>query len=340
MSDGREVFRRKENGWVVTVSLIVFLILALCFSVRPEGKAAVDSGYRPVMKTFGRVIAVAADSRTAKRCIKIAFAEIHKADELMIVYSSHSNLGKANGSTFKQVVKVSEQIHAVLQKALELAQVSAVASDSTFTKSVNPSPWAVEVNPSPADAEVRSKVDCGTLMLDSNDMSARSGVDGVKVDWSRMVRGYAIDRAVETMQSCGATGGMVCVGGIVRCFGTPPPGESAGANKSCSALKLTNAALVICRADRLFTSIETKMCNRMNRAGSGFSPDGQIGVAIISKDATTACALVTAVSVVGVENGLALIETMPESEAILIPSDPECELVGTSGVEKYILAGS
>jgi len=59
-------------------------------------------------------------------------------------------------------------------------------------------------------------------------------------------------------------------------------------------------------------------------------------VTIISKDAITADALATAVSVMGPETGLALIETMPETEAISISPQPDFKLTKTTGAESYI----
>jgi hypothetical protein len=38
----------------------------------------------------------------------------------------------------------------------------------------------------------------------------------------------------------------------------------------------------------------------------------------------------------GKEKGLALIETIPETEAILMTSAPEYELIKTSGAEKFM----
>jgi hypothetical protein len=44
----------------------------------------------------------------------------------------------------------------------------------------------------------------------------------------------------------------------------------------------------------------------------------------------------TTVSVMGAEKGLALIERLPQTEAILIPSQPEHKLIKTTGAERYI----
>jgi thiamine biosynthesis lipoprotein len=59
-------------------------------------------------------------------------------------------------------------------------------------------------------------------------------------------------------------------------------------------------------------------------------------VTIIAPDAISADALSTAVSVLGQEKGLALIETLPNIEAILIPAGPAAQPIFTTGAGSYI----
>ena len=68
-------------------------------------------------------------------------------------------------------------------------------------------------------------------------------------------------------------------------------------------------------------------------------PDEQcklVSDTIIAPDATTADALSTAVNVLGPEKGLALIERLPDVEAILIPTDKTAELIFTTGAKAYV----
>ena len=69
---------------------------------------------------------------------------------------------------------------------------------------------------------------------------------------------------------------------------------------------------------------------------TGASAQGLSSVTIISQNAIDADALATAVSVMGPQKGLALIETIPQTEAILITPAPHYQLIKTSGAEKYI----
>jgi thiamine biosynthesis lipoprotein len=58
-------------------------------------------------------------------------------------------------------------------------------------------------------------------------------------------------------------------------------------------------------------------------------------VTIISQGAIDADALATAVSVMGEEKGLAIIENTPQTEAILITPSPEYQLIKTTGADRY-----
>ena len=70
---------------------------------------------------------------------------------------------------------------------------------------------------------------------------------------------------------------------------------------------------------------------------TGKSAEGLSSVTIITGNATYADALATAVSVMGAEKGLALIEKLSHTEAILIASPPEYKLTKSTGAEKYIV---
>ena len=328
--------------------------LAPRLSIGPRGRIEVDSGHRPVMGTFARVVSVAADSRTAKKAIEAAFEQLHSVELLMSTYRDDSETGKINHSAAKEPVRVSKSTFEVLQKALEFSKLSDGAFDITVGALSDLWRSAAEANSVPSDAELdeaRSVVGYEKLILDGNDMSVRFAVDGMKLDAGGIAKGYAIDRAVEAMQRCGAIGGMVDVGGDIRCFGAPPRGKKRwligvqdpsetetviNTGRYLLVLKLTDAAVATSGHYRRFTLIKGKKYSHIIDTETGSGSDGLASVTIISKNATEADALATAVSVMGREKGLALIETIPQTEAILISSAPNFERIQTSGAEKYI----
>ena len=214
---------------------------------------------------------------------------------------------------------------------------------------------AAEANAVPDDAklaEARAKVGCEKVILDANQMSVRFAVEGMKLDLGGIAKGYAIDKAVEAMRNYGAVGGMVDVGGNIRCFGTPPKGKTHWLiglqdpdvkseihfemDKPLLKLKLNNAAVATSGHYRRFALIQGKKYSHIIDTKTSSSSDKLASVTIIAKDAITADALSTAVIVLGAEKGLALIEETPDTEAILITSPPTYEIIKTVGAEKYI----
>ena len=343
-----------EIAIIVGASVVLALYIFGC-----NRRVEEDSGYRLVMGTFAHLKAIAKDPRKAKKCVETAFAELKKVDDLMSDYKSESEISQVNRDAFKRAVKVSKSTFEVLQKSTEFSRLSEGAFDITIGPLAELWRTAAEVNSVPADAELelaRSKVGYEKLILDANEMTVRFAVDGMKLDLGGIAKGYAIDKAIEAMRAGGAVGGMVDVGGDIRCFGLPPKGkktwrigledptEPQGGNQTLAVsagrvllvLKLTNAAVATSGGYRRFVLIEGKKYSHIMNRVSGESAEGLSSVTIIAQNAIDADALATAVTVMGPEKGLALIETIPKTEAILIMPPPEYQLIKTTGAEKYI----
>ena len=211
---------------IVAASVILALYISGC-----NRRAEEDSGYRLVMGTFAHIKAIAKDPRTAKKCVEAAFTELEKVDKLMSDYKSDSEISQVNRDAFKQAVKVSASTFEVLQRSAEFSRLSGGAFDITIAPLAELWRTAAEVNSVPTDAELelaRSKVGYEKLILDPNKMTVRFAVDGMKLDLGGIAKGYSIDIAVEAMRAAGAVGGMVDVGGDIRCFGSPPKGKKHG----------------------------------------------------------------------------------------------------------------
>ncbi len=349
---------RKSLWLEIAIIVGASVILALhIFGCNPRVEE--DSGYRLVMGTFANLKTIARDPHTAKKCVETAFAELKKVDKLMSDYKSDSEVSEVNRDAFKRAVKVSKSTFEVLQKSVEFSRLSEGAFDITIAPLTELWRSAAEVNSVPSEAELavaRSKVGYEKLFLDANEMTVRFAVEGMKLDLGGIAKGYAIDRAIEAMQAGGAVGGMVDVGGDIRCFGKPPrgkktwriglenPAESRGSDQNLSAgagtilliLKLNNAAVATSGGYHRFVLVEGKKYSHIMDRDTGASAQGMSSVTIISQSAINADALATTVSVMGPEKGLALIEKTPQTEAILITPSPEYQLIKTTGAGKYV----
>jgi thiamine biosynthesis lipoprotein len=176
----------------------------------------------------------------------------------------------------------------------------------------------------------------------------------MRVDLGGIAKGYAVDQCVEAMQKHGALGGLVDLGGNIRCFGQPPqgqqhwriglqdprvaPDEFAGPGPLL-VLNLMNQSVATSGDYRRFVNVQGQRQSHVIDTTTGKGADKLASDTIIAVDATTADALSTAVNVLGQEKGLALIERLPSVEAILIPAGTEISLVYSDGARTYLAPG-
>jgi len=338
---------------IVIVVIAACLIVAIYFSVDTNRQVELDSGHRLVMGTFARAVVIAEDSSTAKKCIETAFAEIHKVDDLMSDYKSDSEISKLNRDGFKTAVHLSQSTYEVLQKSIKFSKLTDGAFDVTVGPLVDLFHTAEKKQVAPTKEQIdqaKFKVGFEKLKLDDKNRTVQLTVEGMRLDLGGIAKGYAVDKAIEAMQTCVAIGGMVDIGGDIRCFGAPPEGrnhwvigvQNPDLDKDIPEqnlilkLKLTNGAVATSGDYQQFVLIEGKRHSHIIDRKTGTNTEGLSSVTIIADNATDADALATAVSVMRAQKGLALIEKLPGTEAILITSQPEFKIIKTTGADKYI----
>jgi len=317
----------------------------------------VDGGYREIMGTFARIVTVAKNTRQARRCIEAGFDEIRRIDSVMSDYKSDSELSKVNREAYANPVKVSDELFGILQNSVEYSWLTNGAFDITVGPLVDLWHKAGEANIMPdenAITEAKARVGYEKLILDANAQTVRFAVEGMRLDLGGIGKGYAVDMAVEVMQCSGAIAGMVDSGGNIRCFGKPANKDvwlvgvqdPKAANNEVETgqvlmiLKLSPDKIGMAVATsgdyRRFVMVAGKKVSHIIDTNTASGASKLSSDTIIAKTAVDADALSTAVNVLGAEKGLALIEAMPDTEAILISSNAKDEIIKTKGAEEYI----
>ena len=339
----------------VAVGVPVMVLGLLYVRTTNRGPVEVDSGSRVVMGTFSRVVVIAKSPGTAKRCIEGAFDVQNRIESLMSYHRDDSELSKVNRYAAQRPVPVSGMTFEVLQQAVHFSQLSEGAFDVTVGPLVDLWRQAGKTNEAPTEealAEARRKVGSDKLILDEKNRTVRFAVEGMRVDLGGIAKGYAVDQCVEAMKKRGAIGGMVDLGGNIRCFGRPPQGQEEwriglqdpnvapdefSASKPLLILALTQESVATSGDYRRFVKVQGQKQSHIIDTHTGKGANKLVSDTIIATDATTADALSTAVNVLGPEAGLALIERVPLSEAILIPAGKDARPIFSSGAKGYLV---
>lgn len=326
----------------------IFLIIAVFLIARRARPVQIDGGYREVMGTFARIVVVADNAQKARNCFEAGFEELRRIDSLMSDYKADSELSKVNRSAFGGPVKVSDELFWILHKSVDFSRLSNGAFDITVGPLVDLWRKAGEVNEMPDEnslAEAKSRVGCEKLMLDANEQTVRFAVDEMRLDLGGIAKGYSVDRAVKVMKQKGAVAGMVDSGGDIFCFGKPADKDvwligiqdpRLENNEPLMVLKLKDCAVATSGDYRRFVTIGGKKVSHIIDTNTATGANKLSGDTIIAPTALEADAISTIVNVLGAEKGLALIESLPGIECILITAGPEYRIIKSKRADAYI----
>ena len=291
-----------------------------------------------VMGTFSRLVVIAEDERAAQSGIKAALDAQKQVDKLMSYHREDSELAKINAQAYDHPVVIAPETMIVLQEALHISQITHGAFDVSVAPLIDLWKRAGETDSPPTEAQIsdaRAKVDYTQIYLDPNAMTVAFGKPGMKLDLGGIAKGYAIDLSIQAVKDHGAIGAMVDIGGDIFCFGKAPRGQKgwriALQDPQTANAPLTNQIrLILSVKDRAVTTsghyhrfelVGSEKVSHIIDTQQGTGAKNLASVTILAPSAMSADALATAVSVLGHEKGLALIESLPETEAIVIDAD-------------------
>jgi len=342
--------KRQEFKFIIVVLVAVFIFYLLIARLRSPRLFSVESPNRIVMNTIANIIAVAPDEKTAQSGIDAAFKEIYRLEKLMNRYDPNSQLSQVNRLAAKEPVKIDKDLFDILQKSVYYSKITDNAFDITVGPLVDLWRKCAEANSMPTEkqlAEVKNRIGCDKLILDVNDFSIRFATEGISLDLGAIAKGFAADKAVDEMKKHGAIGGLVNLGGQIGCFGltgknskwiigvqNPAKQEN---NQAIAKLALSDMAVSTSGNYERFYKIGGHRFSHIFNPATEKSVDLLVSVTIITPNGTQADALSTAVSVLGAQKGLGLIEKIDNAEAILIRADDKNTLIKSSGVGKFIL---
>jgi len=166
--------------------------------------------------------------------------------------------------------------------------------------------------------------------------------DGMSITLDGMAKGYAVDQAIETLKDKGIKRALVDAGGDIATLGTKPGDEDwvvglrnpEDKSDSVTEFELSGEAIATSgNYERYFN--ESASVGHIMDPETGYSVFKASSSTIITDNCTAADVLATAIFVLGPTDGIALVETLPGTEALLLGHDDPQELFRSSGMERY-----
>jgi thiamine biosynthesis lipoprotein len=283
-----------------------------------------------LMETVVNVTIPHKNSKEADRVMELIFREIKRVEKMASAFDEGSEVYRINKLADKQPVTVSKKLFFVIKKSLEYTK----STEGAFDISIAPIIWlwgfgGEGKNKIPSQDKLNRiipLVDCRYIVLDENKSTISFRKKGMKIDLGGVVKGYAVDRAIEILLQEGIKDAMVEAGGDLRVIGHPPGRRKwhigvqhpRHSDKILTVLKMSNKSVATSGDyENYFFEKEIRYHHLMNPKTGKPSRDC-ISVTILTGDTLKADILATAVFVLGPEKGIKLIEELPDTEGIIV----------------------
>jgi thiamine biosynthesis lipoprotein len=306
----------------------VVLGLALCASARADAPLQRYRDEWMAMAAALDVTVYRADAAAAAADLAAAAAEVAALDRRMSLYRADSELVALNGSDHGAPVNVSPPMFEVLAAAAEFARLSSGAFDVSVMPLVEAwgfyrVAWA-RVPDAPAVAAARARVGPHMWALDPA-AGAVTLRPGARLDLGGIAKGYAVDRALAVLRARHVPAALVNLGGNIGVLGLPP-GDTPWiigighprTQKLLGRIRLWRGAVATSGdSDRYFEVDGTRYAHIVDPR-SGLPVRTLAAMTVIAPSATAADALSTAAFVLGPEQGLALLRTVPGAGGVAV----------------------
>lgn len=242
---------------------------------------------------------------------------------------NHRELDSLNGT-----YNLSSDTAALIEKGLEYSRLSDGAFDITvaplsdlwnFTSSSPKAPDAGRLQ------SVLPLVDYKNIEL--RGQSFRFLQDKTALDLGAVAKGFIADEIKAYLTSQGVNSAMINLGGNVLCVGNKPDGAAfkigiqkpfADRNETIATMEITDKSVVSSGIYERFFEENQRLYHHLLNPKTGYPyNNGLISVTIISDLCVDGDGLSTACFALGLEKGMALIESLPQTDAIFITEDYE-----------------
>jgi len=309
--------------------LLLLIILVACTPRLYEIKETQD-----IMGTFVTITVYHENKEYSKNAINDAFEEIRRIDSLLSSYKSTSEVSILNNN--KKIINYSADLKSNLEKSLYYSKLSNGSFDITVKpvldlyresfKNTGKAPTNKEISEVLLDVDYNEVVIGDIISIGNNQKITLGGI----------AKGYAVDRAIEILESRGITNALVNAGGDMKAIGKKYASVNwniALANprnkdEFIAQIPISNKAIVTSGDyERYFN--ENKTFHHIVDPNTGYSALELMSVTITADNAFDADAISTSVFVLGKEKGLELIESLNNVEGLIIIKNKE--IIKSSG---------
>jgi len=283
----------------------------------------------PMMGTEVSVYLWSDDPEAGQQAVDDVFGEAARIDRLMSTYKEDSEISKINRLAAAGPVTVGQELFQLIRRSLDVSVLTLGAFDITYESVGQHYDFRARRRPDSetVDAE-RENIDYRYVQLDNAAGSVAFLKEGVRINLGGIAKGYVVERGVDILRHRGIENAIVTAGGDSRLLGDRrgrpwmvgirDPRQDG---QVAISVPLADEAVSTSGDYERYFDEDGVRYHHIIKPSTGTPASGVHSATVFGPDAVITDALSTSVFVLGVDEGLKLIGTLPDYESIVIDAE-------------------
>ena len=322
------------------ILLLALLLISVPILVRILTQETSERYERETVLMDTRVRIVAYGDKNTPDYINKALQKMRELENILSIYNEYSEAYQLNKNGYIEgpsphllyLIKDSLYFHNLTNGAFDITVQPLLDLWSAGLWKANETAQDRMVN------ETLSKIGSDKIVVNENEICFKA--KGMKITLGGIAKGYIVDRGIEVLRDQGVKSALIDAGGDMYCVGLKPSGEPwtvslenpDNPRQAITSFKVSDVAIVTSGNYERYFSPDKKVHHIIDPR-TGFSASPCISVTIIAENGVQADALSTSVFVLGPDDGINLIESLPDVEGLIIDNDKS--IYRSSGVSRY-----
>ncbi|MBQ8150459.1 MAG: FAD:protein FMN transferase [Clostridia bacterium] len=335
----------------------LILCLALCGCAASANAQRYTASFQDVFDTASQIVIYADDQGEANRIAQLVYSELLRYHKLFDQYNDWTGVTgvyEVNRDAASRPVKVEQELFDLLVFSKSMYEKTNGRTNIAMGNVLRLWHQAREhglENPSTARLpdmaalqEAARHTDPSGILLDSEKTTVAFADPQLKLDLGAIAKGYAVERVADLLESEGVSGVLLSIGGNVRTIGLRPDGTAfpvgvqnpdlSAEPQHIAVAGLDNTSLVTSGSYQRFYTVDGRQYHHIIDPDTLMPADHIWAVSVVAEDSGLADALSTALFTLSLEDGMALLETVPEAEALWVLKDGRIEM--TEGMRELV----
>lgn len=316
------------------------LVLVLCASTLALMQKQETSSAEPITETgfyLNTIITISIydsqDTSLLKECMNIC-EQYEQQFSRTISSSEIAQLNRGELADAQGISHLSPDTAELIQKSLDYASLSQGAFDPSIGAVSSLWDFTAEEPVVPDDEDIRKNlplVNYENISLDGQEISF--DVSDMQLDLGAIAKGYIADRIKDYLLEQDVHSATINLGGNVLCIGTKPDGSPfrvgiqkpfADRNSYLTVVEIEDRSVVTSGCYERYFEADGNFYHHILNPSTGYPYDNDlVSVTILSDLSVDGDGLSTSCYALGLENGMELIESIPDTEALFVTKDEE-----------------